>query len=175
MASRHRSFKLGRLTPLNIEIPVAGQGILLGLLLVSSAIWLGGWVALIVIARSATATLKPADRIAFFRHFGVHYGTVSTTALVIGLFSGGILLLVGVWTPLSTAMATVAVVLVIALLVGVVQARRMTRLRRALHSTPEDSALASRVARGSTAAISVRLGIGILSFGILILAVIAAV
>lgn len=153
----------------------AGQAILLGLLLLSSGIWIGGWVALVVVARSTTATLSREARVAFFRHFGRRYGIVSTSALAVGLISGSLLLATAQWTALSSCLAIMGAILVVALGVGVFQARRMTQLRRALLAASGDTVLASRVARGARAAIVLRAAIGVISLTMLVLAVLHTV
>jgi len=151
--------------------PAALQTILLIILLVATAVWIGGWFSLIVIARSTTATLEPTARVAFFRHFGRVYGTVSTTALFIALAAGLVLLIGMPWTALSTWLVIVSLVLLAALGAGVLQARRLTRQRHRLVSSPEDAALAARIATGSRRAIVLRASLGVISILILVLGV----
>jgi hypothetical protein len=151
------------------------HGVLLGLLLVSSAIWLGGWVALVVLARSTTATLSRAERVKFFRHFGRRWGIVSTVALLVAYAAGGILLAASPWTAISTGLVVVAVVILLVLGVGVLQARRMSHLRHSAAAAPHDAQLASRVRTGGRRATMLRAGIGVLSLAMLVLAVIRVV
>jgi hypothetical protein len=63
----------------------------------------------------------------------------------------------------------VAAALVLALAVGVVQARRMTRLRRAALAEPERPELAEQVARGAQRATVLRAAIGLLSLALIAL------
>lgn len=148
------------------------RDLLLCVLLVASCIWIGGWFALIVLARSATATLTREGRVALFRHLGRRYGMLSTTALVIGLIAGAVLLLSAEWTPLSTCIVVVSGLVLVVLGAGVVQARRLTRMRRAMNATPGDAGLAQRVARDARAALVLRAAIGVLSLVVLVLAVV---
>lgn len=179
MEGRHRAPLRYRVRPFDssahLALGPAGQAALLGLLVLSGAIWLGGWVALFLLARSTTATLSREARVAFFRHFGRRYGVVATGALLVGLTAGILLLAAVPWTRLSTCLVAVAAILLLVLGVGVLQARRMTRLRRALLATSADTTLAARVARGARTAIVLRAAIGAISLLILVLAVLRAV
>jgi hypothetical protein len=135
--------------------------------LVASSIWVGGLVAIFVVARTATATLGPEPRIEFFRDLGHRYGVVGGTALLLALASGALLLAGHPWDWLLTATALVAWNLLAATAIGVWQARRMTRLRRrALH----EPGLEERVRRGALAATVLRATIGALTLALVVLA-----
>lgn len=154
------------------SLPEWLQLTLVGVLIFTAGVWLGGWVCLVVIARTTTATLARADRVKFFRRFGRNYGITATIALIIA-FACGLALLVSMpWTALSTWLVALSVVLVIALALGVVQARRMTRLRHASAAAPEDTVLAAHISRGAPWAVLLRAGIGLLSLAIFVLALI---
>jgi hypothetical protein len=71
----------------------------------ASAIWVGGLVAIFVAARAAWRTLDPAQRVAFFRSLGRTYGVVGTTALLVAILSGEILLGGHPWDGLLIATA----------------------------------------------------------------------
>ena len=159
---------------MSANLPASVGGALLGLLIVSSAVWLGGWVALVVVARSTTATLSRHDRVAFFRHFGPRFGIVATVALLVAYVSGIILLASAPWTVVSTLLVVIAVVILVVLGVGILQARRMTRLRRAVVVAPDDGLLSTRVRRGARRALVLRAGLGVLSLAMVILVVIRA-
>lgn len=152
-------------------LPTVVQGVVLGVLLVSSAVWLGGWVALVVVSRSTSATLDRAARVAFFRHFGRRWGIVSTVALLLAYATGGMFLFATTWDSVSTWLVVLAVTLLVILGPGVLQARRMSRLRRAALAAPADEQLASRVRSSRRAAVALRGGIGLLSLAMLVLAV----
>ena len=86
-------------------------------------------------------TLPPAERIAFFRGLGRSYGVVGGLSLLVALGTGAALLGGRTWSATLTITTLAAATLVVATVVGVVQARRMTRLRHAL--------LAGRTTRSS--------------------------
>jgi hypothetical protein len=46
------------------------SGALDGLLIFAAAVWVGGLVAIFVVARVAQRTLEPRERVAFFRGLG---------------------------------------------------------------------------------------------------------
>ena len=143
--------------------------------LLSACIWVGGFVAIVVVTRVARSTLDAADQVEFFRTLGRSYGIVSTVALALGLISGGILLADRDWDGLALAAVVVAVALVIATAAGVIQARGMTRLRQTAVRDPADDALAARVRRGSRRAAALRATIGALSIGLLAIAAALAI
>ncbi|GAA3751835.1 hypothetical protein GCM10022240_01210 [Microbacterium kribbense] len=150
--------------------PPALQAVLLIILLLATCVWIGGWATLIVVARTATAALSRADRVSFFRLFGRRFGIVSTIALVLALASGLLLLVAMPWTALSTWMVVLAVVLLLVVGAGVVQARMLTRQRRALIAA-HDEGLEARIAAGARAATVLRASLGAISIVILMLAV----
>lgn len=155
-------------------LPEPVRVIAIVVLLLATCVWVGGWAAVIVVARSTTATLTREARVAFFRHFGRLYGVVSTIALVVAIVAGGILLLTREWTGLATAIAVVTLILVLTLGWGVVQARSLSRMRAELHES-EDAALAQRIERRAASATVLRGMIGVLSIVVLVLGIIVAV
>jgi hypothetical protein len=126
--------------------------ILTALLILGVAVWLGGLVAIFVVARVAARTLSPPDRIAFFRGLGRAYGIVGTTALALAYGTGAALLYGRPWTGALIATVAVAVALAVVTAVGMAQARGMGRLRRRLAGNPADEDLAVRVRRGAVRA-----------------------
>ncbi len=139
------------------------------LLVVSGGVWLGGYLTMPVVARAASATLAPLDRVAFFRALGRAYLPVGGSALVLALLSGAVLLREHRSGALLVATAVSAAALVAALAFGVVQARRMTRLRQAAGVTPSDTVLSERVRRGAVAAAILRGLIGLLSLALVVM------
>ncbi len=139
------------------------------LLVVSGGVWLGGYLTMPVVARAASATLAPLDRVAFFRALGRAYLPVGGSALVLALLSGAVLLREHRSGALLVATAVSAAALVAALAFGVVQARRMTRLRQAAGVTPSDTVLSERVRRGAVAAVILRCLIGLLSLALVVM------
>lgn len=134
------------------------------LLILASSVWLGGATCLIVVARVTRAALSPADRVALFRQLGRRWGIVGTAALAVAYACGLILLLAADWTALSTWLVGLGAALAIALAAGIVQARRMTRLRR------EPALSGSAVPQGRSATV-LRAGIVLLSVVMVVLAV----
>ena len=139
------------------------QAVLLVVLIIATSIWVGGYIAIAVVARAATATLTPDARIAFFRSLGRLYFWVGTPALVVALAVGAVLARNADHGALLTTAVVVAVVLLVSFAIAVVQSRRVTRLRRALVASPDDTALAARVRSGARAAGALRGVLGILS------------
>lgn len=152
----------------------ATDAVLTGVLILATAVWLGGLVAIAIVARVATRTLEPATRIAFFRGLGRSYGVVGTAALVVAYGTGAALARDQPWDPPMVAAAAVAVALAVTLAVGIVQARRMTRLRRQALDQSDDTVLARGVRRGATRADVLRSLIGVFSLALLVLGVIIA-
>jgi len=147
-------------------LPLGASVVLVVVHAVSAAIWIGGLVAIFVVARAASATLDRAQRIAFFRALGRAYGIVGGVALLVALVSGAILLDDHSWDGLLTASAIVAVALLVATAAGVAQARAMTRLRRSALASAES---AERVRRGAVMAAALRGAIAILTFTLVVL------
>ena len=145
------------------------EAVLLVVLIIATSIWVGGYIAIAVVARSATATLTPDARIAFFRSLGRLYFWVGTPALVVALAVGAVLARNVDRGGLFTAAVIVAIVLLASFVVAVVQARRMTRLRRALVGSPDNTVLAERVRSGARAAGMLRGVLGILSIVLVVL------
>ena len=140
----------------------------------AGCVWVGGLVAIAVVARAAGATLGAADRVAFFRALGRAYGVVGGVALAVALGTGGALAAQAPAGALRTAAVAVAAALVAATLVGVAQARRMTRLRRLALGQPKDVSLVGRVGSGARRASALRGLIALLSLALTVLAVLLA-
>ena len=147
----------------------AAQGALTAALVVATSIWLGGYVAIVVVARVATATLEPGGRVALFRSLGRAYLRVGIPALVVALAVGAVLLTEHGWDALAVTTTVLSLVLVGLLAVAVAQARRMTRLRRQALARPEDAALTVQVRRGSRYAGVLRALLGLLSVSLVVL------
>lgn len=128
--------------------------------------------AVILAAVSSSRHLPDDVRVDFFRDFGRKYVVTATPALIVAYACGGILLARDPWTGLSTALVVCAALLAAALAVGVVQAKRMTRLRRAGSSAPDDAGLASRITRSARWARALRGALVVLSLVIFVLAVV---
>lgn len=146
-----------------------GHGLLVTILVLSTSVWIGGYVAIGVVARTATATLDPAARVAFFRSLGRSYLRIGAPALVVGLVSGALVARHHPWNvPLILALV-VAVLLVALLAVAVQQARRMTRLRRTALDADQDPATVDVIRRGRRSADLLRAALGVLSLILVVL------
>ena len=150
------------------------RAVLLGVFTLASCIWIGGYVAIAVVARTAATTLDARNRVAFFRALGRSYLRVGTPALVVALGTGAGLLSDHRWDATLTAAVVVAAALVASLTVGVAQARRMTRLRGRSVSAPDDESLTRQVARGARRATLLRAAIGLLSLALIALGALLA-
>jgi uncharacterized membrane protein len=143
-------------------IGAAASTPLVALHALSASIWVGGLVAISVVARAASVTLEPAQRIALFRSVGRSYGIVGSVALLIALASGALLLRGHAWDGALIAAAVVAAALLVVLAAGMAQARAMTRLRRRALADPS-GALDPEVRRGAVLATALRATIGALT------------
>ena len=146
-----------------------GHGLLVTVLVLSTSVWMGGYVAIGVVARSTTATLAPAQRVAFFRALGRAYLWVGTPALVIALVSGALLARDHAWDAALITSVIVAALLVILLAVAVRQARRMTRLRHDALEAGEDPATLRAIRNGRRSAAGLRAVLGVLSLILVVL------
>lgn len=145
------------------------EAVVLAVLILATSVWIGGYVALIVVARVATATLDPRSRAMFFRTLGRRFFWVSVPALAIALVTGGVLARNTTQDGLLTAIIAIVAVLLVSFAIAVVQARRMTRLRRRLLEQSTDKMLQARVARGARAASALRASLGLLGVTLIVL------
>jgi uncharacterized membrane protein len=145
------------------------EAIVLAVFILATSIWIGGYVAIAVVARAATATLDAASRVAFFRSLGRLYVWVGVPALAVALATGAVLARDVDTDGTYAALLVVLIALVGGLAVAVAQARRMTRLRQRLLDTPVDASLQARVARGGRTAGLLRAALGLLSIAAVVL------
>lgn len=145
------------------------HAIVLGVFTLASCIWVGGYVAIAVVAQVASRTLEPAQRVRFFRSLGRAYLLVGTPALVAALGTGAGLASDHAWDGTLIAAIAVAAALLACLAVGVAQARRMTRMRVGALMSPENPDLTAQVRRGARTAAMLRAEIGLLSLALIAL------
>jgi hypothetical protein len=157
-----------------LTLPRPAEASLTGVLLLATAVWVGGLVAIFVVARVAHATLELAARVAFFRGLGRAYGLVGGVALTIALASAAVLVSTYRWDGQLTAGTVVAAGLVAVTVAGVAQARRMTRLRQNALRDPGSAELAAKVQRGARNATALRATIAVLSLALLALGAVIA-
>lgn len=161
-------------TAVALALPQPAETALTAVLVLATAVWAGGLVAIFVVARVARATLGPPERVAFFRGLGRAYGLVGGLALTIALASGAVLASAHRWDGQLTASAVVAAGLVAVTVAGVVQARRMTRLRQDALRDPGSLELTARIRRGARNATLLRAAIAALSLALIALGTLAA-
>lgn len=149
---------------------VAANAVLLAAHLVAASIWVGGYVAIAVVGQVARRTLEPPARIAFFRSLGRSYGVIGSASLAVALATGAGLLSGRLSSASGLAAIAIAAALVVATVVGVRQARRMTRLRRQALAHAGDAELAERLRQATRAAALLRSAIGLLTLALVLLA-----
>lgn len=157
-----------------LALPRPAETTLTIVLVLATAVWIGGLVAIFVVAMVAHTTLGAAERVAFFRSLGRAYGLVGGMALTIALASGAVLAATHRWDGQLTAGTVVAAGLVAATAAGVAQARRMTRLRQDALRAPGSLELAAKVRRGARNATALRAAIAVLSLALLALGTVIA-
>lgn len=157
-----------------LALPRPAETSLAAVLVLATAVWVGGLFAIFVVARIAHATLGAAERVMFFRGLGRAYGLVGGAALTVALASGAVLAATYRWDVQLTASAAVAAALVAVTAAGVTQARRMTRLRRDALRDPGRTELAAQVRRGARNAAVLRAAIAALSLALLGLGIVIA-
>lgn len=152
------------------ELPFALERALLGLLVLGAAIWMGGFVAIMVVNASSKRSLEPAQRIALFRSLGRNYLRVAAIAFALIAVPGGILLACRRWDGFTLAILLVALLLVVLTGVAVGQARRLTRMRKAALAKRPAAETSSPIARHAKRAWLLRMGIGLASLALFVLA-----
>lgn len=122
---------------------------LTGVLILSAAIWVGGFVAIAVVTRAARRTLAPDVQVRFFRAVGRSFGRVSSVALIVALAIGAILLSDRSWSGLLITAVVLTALLVLTTACGAAQARRMGDARQQALSAPHRPELVERVRCGA--------------------------
>lgn len=159
------------MTPL--VLPPAVHDLLGALLVLGASVWVGGLATIIVVNASAHAVLASADRTALFRNLGPRYLTMATVAAIIVAVSGGLLLATRPFDGITIGILVLVALLIVATGAGVVQARRMSRLRHTAHESDDPGRFAGRLKRGSIAARLLRTGIALISVALFVMAFVA--
>lgn len=136
---------------------------LLTVLILSASTWVGGYVAIAVVARTATTALDPIHRVALFRSLGRNYLRIGLPALLVSYGASAALLRDRPWDSVLILAVGVAITLTATLVFGVIQAQRMTRLRKVALAHPDDPALAQQVRMAARRSAALRGLIGVLS------------
>lgn len=155
---------------MNLELPFGVARVLAGLLILGGAVWIGGFVSLIIISRSTKKALTTSQRVAVFRELGRRYLKVAGVAFVLVVIPGGVLLASRPADGYTLAVLIVALLLIVVTAVAVKQARQMSRMRRAAVTRPDD-ADAAALQRGTQVASALRASLGVCSLALFVLAV----
>jgi hypothetical protein len=130
--------------------------------LLALSVWVGSFVTIAVVSRVSARVLDARGRVALFASVGRTYATVGPTALVVALITG--VITAGAparWSGATTVAVVVTLALVLISVAGMLQAHRMTGLRRALASDPTAPGAAAAVSRGASVAMVLRAAIGL--------------
>jgi len=138
------------------------------LLVLSSSLWIGGYVAIAVVAMAARTSLEPKSRVALFRALGRSFLWVGGPALVVAIISGFVLLDLRGWHGPAHVATALAAALVALLVVAVAQARHMTRLRHMALEAVDDVGLQQRVRTDGRTAGVLRGLLGLLSLALVV-------
>lgn len=135
---------------------------------------MGGFVAIMVVNATSRTSLEPAQRVLLFRGLGRGYLRVALAAFLLAVIPGGILLAFRPWDGFTLAILLVAILLVALTGVAVRQARRVTRMRKAaLAAASEGESHAAPIAHHAKRAWVLRMGIGLASLALFVLALVA--
>jgi uncharacterized membrane protein len=144
--------------------------------LLATSIWVGGMVCIAIVAKSARDALDESSQVALFRSVGRRYGIVGTASLLIAIAAGLALAWPPpLWSRIICAAVILAGILVVATVIGMMQARAMTALRRKVIANPEDNSAADALQRGRLLANGIRGLMALLTLAIVLLAAIALV
>ena len=145
-----------------------GGRLLAAILAIGAGVWVGGLLTVIIVSASSRKMIAAADRVALFRDFGRRFAVlVGVTALFV--VAPALVLASTEPGPLSVAVLLLALGLLFGTAVGILQARRMTRLREAA-AEPASAEDTGRLRRNATIAATLRV---ILVLGYLALLVLA--
>lgn len=159
---------------MDAALPLALTRTLLGLVILGAAVWMGGFVAIMVVNATSKKSLEPAQRIALFRGLGRNYLRVAAAAFALVVIPGAVLLASRPWDGFTLAILMAALLLVGLTCVAVQQARRMTRMRKAALAagvgTAPGAPGAAPIAQHARRAWMLRMGIGLASLAVFVIA-----
>ena len=128
-----------------------GGRMLAAILAIGAGAWVGGLLTVIVLSTSSRRTIASADRVALFRDFGRRFAVVmGVTAPFVVV--PAVLLASTEPGPSTVSILLLAIGLLLATAIGILQARRMTSLRTA---HPADTS-SRTVQRNATIAAALR-------------------
>lgn len=147
-------------------LPFAIERTLLGIVTLGAGLWMGGFIAIMIVSATSKKSLGAQDRIALFRGLGRGYLRVAIVAFVAVVIPGAVLLAFRPWDGYSLAIVVLAAALVVVTALGVRQARRLTRMRKAAAEAPNGGTPPATLVRKAAAARILRTAIGLLSLAI---------
>jgi hypothetical protein len=135
----------------------AARTALIAVEILVASVWVGSLVCLALVSNAARHTLDPTSRVALFRRVGRVYGVVGSGSLFVGICGGAAL----AWPPSQfggtvTAALGLSVVIGGITIVGMLQARRMTKLRLRVIQSPNDPNAVAELRRRAALAGAVR-------------------
>jgi putative copper export protein len=148
---------------------VTWNAVLVFVHMLATSVWVGGFVAIAVVARVAKRELGAPARVVFFRSLGRTYGMVGGSALAVALLTGTVLMAERGWDQAAGAAVLLALALVLSTVAGIAQARAMTRLRQRAVDEPFDASLHALVERRARRALMMRTAIGALTLALVAL------
>lgn len=166
---------------MGVVLPFALERTLLGLLVLGAGLWMGGFIAIMIVSATSKKSLATPQRIALFRGLGRSYLRVAVIAFAAVAIPGAILLACRSWDGYSWAVVALAVALVVVTALAVRQARQLTRMRKAAAQAgmqaqtsgeaPNAPTSSASLTTKANAARVLRTAIGLLSLAIFIVVV----
>jgi uncharacterized membrane protein len=150
-------------------VPPTLHVVVVTVFVLATSIWVGGLVTLPVVAFVTSRTLSAADRVATFRGIGRLYGPVGGSALIVALALGFVLARARVGDLAFWLACAVTVCVLTVTVIGVLQARAMTRLRSSARDEPATGDVTDRIARSGRRAAVLRGGIVVLTLALVVL------
>jgi len=146
----------------------AGRTVLIAIEMLAASVWVGSLVCLAIVSSAARHALDPTARVALFRRVGRAYGVVGSGSLLIAI-AGGVALS---WPPSEFGGTTgvalgLSVVLGGITVLGMLQARRMTKLRQRVIQSPGDTIATALLRRGAAVAGALRGSMALLTLVII--------
>jgi uncharacterized membrane protein len=146
--------------------------LLAAILAIGAGVWVGGLATVIILSASSRKTIAAADRVPLFRDFGRRFaGFMGVTALLV--VAPALVLASAAPGPLTASVLLLALGLLVGTAVGILQARRMTKLREAA-AEPAGAADTGRLRRNATIAAALRIILVLGYLALLALAVLQA-
>jgi len=148
----------------------AARTALIALEILVASVWIGSLVCLALVSNAARHALEPPARVALFRRVGRVYGVVGSASLFVGICGGAAL----AWPPSQfggtvSAALGLSVVLGGITIVGMLQARRMTKLRLRVIKSPGDPIAVEQLRRRAALAGALRGTMALLTLVVVVL------